>query len=227
MKKSQRKNASIVWRNNSIPVSKDFDDPYFSIADGVGEANYVFIEGNDLKKRLRTDFKIGELGFGIGLNLLSLIKVWTDLGREGKIFFTSFEAYPLNQEDVAYALSHFPIFANLTNQLLDALNHNLTNFEIENVKVKLIFGDARETITKWQDKVDAWFLDGFSPKKNPEMWEESLLACVQDKTKIGGTFSTYTAAGQVRRNLSKAGFEVSKIAGFGNKRHMLSGKKYC
>ena len=225
MKKSQCKAASIIWKNNSIPISEDFNDTYFSIDDGMAEARYVFIEGNNLTNRLVSGFKIAELGFGIGLNLLSLIKAWNDLNREGKIYFTSFEAYPAKYQDVEKALKCFPIFKELTDQLIPALASNLTNFEIENVKIELIYGDVRNTISFWYDNADAWFLDGFSPMKNPEMWEDSLLAAVQEKTKTGGSFATYTSAGAVRRNLSKVGFEVYKISGFGKKRHMLLGKK--
>ena len=225
MKKSQCKTASIIWKNNSIPISEDFDDTYFSIDDGMAEAKYVFIKGNNLKNRLASGFKIAELGFGIGLNLLSLIKTWNDLNRAGKISFTSFEAYPVKLKDVEQALKCFPILEELASQLIPALQTNLTNFEIQNVKIKLIYGDVRNTISQWYDQADAWFLDGFSPMKNPEMWEDSLLAAVQEKTKAGGTFATYTSAGAVRRNLSKVGFEVSKVSGFGRKRHMLVGRK--
>ena len=225
MKKSQCKAASIIWKNNSIPISEDFNDTYFSIDDGMAEAKYVFIEGNNLINRLANGFEIAELGFGVGLNLLSLIKFWNDLNREGKISFTSFEAYPAKYQDVEKALKYFPILKELTSQLIPALEANLTNFEIENVRIKLIYGDVRNTISFWYDNADAWFLDGFSPIKNPEMWEESLLMAVQEKTKPGGTFATYTSAGAVRRSLTKVGFEVSKISGFGKKRHMLLGKK--
>ena len=109
MKKSQCKAASIIWKNNSIPISEDFNDTYFSIDDGMAEAKYVFIEGNNLINRLASGFEIAELGFGVGLNLLSLIKFWNDLNREGKISFTSFEAYPAKYQDVEKALKYFPI----------------------------------------------------------------------------------------------------------------------
>ena len=107
MKKSQCKAASIIWKNNSIPISEDFNDTYFSIDDGMAEAKYVFIEGNNLINRLANGFEIAELGFGVGLNLLSLIKFWNDLNREGKISFTSFEAYPAKYQDVEKALKYF------------------------------------------------------------------------------------------------------------------------
>ena len=142
------------------------------------------ISGNRyLINRFASGFEIAELGFGVGLNLLSLIKFWNDLNREGKISFTSFEAYPAKYQDVEKALKYFPILKELTSQLIPALEANLTNFEIENVRIKLIYGDVRNTISFWYDNADAWFLDGFSPIKNPEMWEESLLMAVQEKTK--------------------------------------------
>lgn len=90
-------------------------------------------------------------------------------------------------------------------------------------KLHLIVGDARETLPRWQGQADAWFLDGFAPSKNPEMWDPALLAEVARHTAPGGTFATYTAAGFVRRALAAAGFAVTRCPGFGRKRHMTRG----
>ena len=225
MKKIQYKAASIIWKSDVIPFSNQFQDPYFSADGGLAESQYVFIKGNDLYDRLIDGFKIAELGFGTGLNLLSLIRLWASLGRPGKLNFTSFEAFPIKPADMRRALKNFPDLINLSNYLCDILERGATHFEIGNINVQLIYGDARETIITWDDIVDAWFLDGFAPIKNPELWGYELLRSVANKTIIGGTFSTYSAAGAVRRNLTKLGFEVTKTKGFGNKRHMLLGKK--
>ena len=91
-------------------------------------------------------------------------------------------------------------------------------------ELRVIIGDARTTLPNWTDEADAWFLDGFSPAKNPELWEEGLMKAVGAKTKSGGTFATYTAAGHVRRALADAGFEVQRVPGFGRKRHMTVGR---
>jgi len=94
MKKIQYKAASIIWKSDVIPFSNQFQDPYFSVDGGLAESQYVFIKGNDLYDRLIDGFKIAELGFGTGLNLLSVIRLWASLGRPGKLNFTSFEAFP-------------------------------------------------------------------------------------------------------------------------------------
>ena len=87
----------------------------------------------------------------------------------------------------------------------------------------IVIGDARETVEQWPGRANAWYLDGFSPARNPEMWNAELMQAVHDKTVPGGSFATYTAAGQVRRNLQAAGFKVQTIDGFGRKREMLAG----
>lgn len=94
----------------------------------------------------------------------------------------------------------------------------------DQTRLQVIVGDARETVPAWGGMADAWYLDGFSPAKNPEMWEPGLLNAVAAHTRAGGTFATYTAAGWVRRNLQTAGFAVEKRSGFGGKREMLSGE---
>ena len=225
MKKIQHKAASISWKSDLIPFSNQFQDPYFSVEGGLAESQYVFIKGNDLHSRLIDGFKIAELGFGTGLNLLSVIRLWASLGRPGKLDFISFEAFPIKPTDMRRALKIFPELSNFSNYLCVILERGCTHFEIEIINVQLIYGDARETILTWNDKVDAWFLDGFAPIRNPELWENELLTSVANKTIVGGTFATYTAVGAVRRNLINLGFEVTKTKGFGNKRHMLLGKK--
>lgn len=119
------------------------------------------------------------------------------------------------------ALEAFPVVAPLAEELLSALTPQGAN--IADLSFNLITGDARETLPAWSGKADAWFLDGFSPAKNPELWDAALLAEVGKHTAPNGTFATYTAAGHVRRALGDAGFEVTRVAGFGRKRHMSRG----
>ena len=90
-------------------------------------------------------------------------------------------------------------------------------------ELRVIVGDARETLPVWTGRADAWFLDGFSPAKNPELWSPALMMEVGAHTGVGGTAATYTAAGFVRRGLADAGFEVSRVQGYGRKRHMTRG----
>ncbi|MBL6845952.1 MAG: tRNA (5-methylaminomethyl-2-thiouridine)(34)-methyltransferase MnmD, partial [Planktomarina sp.] len=100
-----------------------------------------------------------------------------------------------------------------------------TKIELPDLEFKLIVGDARKTLPSWRHKADAWFLDGFSPAKNPELWGAALMQEVATHTKTGGSFATYSASGSIRRSLEDGGFKVERITGFGRKRHMTKGKK--
>jgi tRNA U34 5-methylaminomethyl-2-thiouridine-forming methyltransferase MnmC len=207
------------WRDGVIPVSRRFDDPYFSLNDGLAETRHVFLTGNDLPARLAPDFQVAELGFGTGLNLLALALVNPGLSLR----FTSFEAFPLTAQDMDRALQHFPQARAVADPLLAAWAAGDTRFCLGPISVDIILGDARETLPKWQGRADAWFLDGFSPAKNPELWSPELMAEVACHTAPGGSFATYTAAGHVRRGLSDAGFAVDRRPGHGRKRHMSVG----
>ena len=212
----------LTW-SDGVPVSKRFGDPYFSLNGGLAETAHVFHHGNDLAARLRNGFQIAETGFGTGLNLLATIALWQNLRREGTLRFTSFEAFPLSLNELAQAHSAFPELADTASRLRSYWSTGARRFTLDGVAIHIIEGDARTTLPAWPDRADAWFLDGFSPAKNPELWSGDLMAQVAVHTAPGGTFATYTAAGPVRRALSAAGFEVSRVPGFGRKRHMSKG----
>jgi len=215
--------APLMWRETEagrVPVSTQFDDPYYSLGGGLDETRHVFLGGNDLHARFEDDLQIGELGFGTGLNLLV---TWADWAKapHGKLHFTSFEAYPMAKPDMAAALTAFPEIEPLGAILLDTWSAGDGAVELaEGLTLEVIIGDARATLPAWQGAADAWFLDGFSPAKNPALWEPSLLQAVADHTTPHGTAATYSAAGHVRQSLTTAGFEVSRVQGFGRKRHM-------
>ncbi|MFK7753949.1 MAG: tRNA (5-methylaminomethyl-2-thiouridine)(34)-methyltransferase MnmD [Sedimentitalea sp.] len=213
----QNQPTDLIWRDGQVPVSTRFDDPYFSLDDGLAETCHVFLGGNDLPARFVDGFHIAELGFGTGLNLLASMQAW-DL--PGRLFFTSFEAFPMAAPDMARALDVFPDLAALAAPLIAMVEAGQTRADLGAVTVELIIGDARDTLPKWAGRADAWFLDGFSPAKNPELWQPDLMAEVARHTAQGGTAATYTAAGFVRRGLEQAGFEVTRTPGFGRKRHM-------
>ncbi len=210
--------AEVEWRDGRVPVSTRFDDPYYSLDDGLDEARHVFIDGNALPARATPGFHIAELGFGTGLNLLATYATLRDC--PGPIRYSSFEAYPMGREEMARALAAFPALDSTA--LLDHWGD--LRFALGPLQVELIIGDARDTLPRWQGRADAWFLDGFAPAKNPELWSAPLMAEVARHTAPGGTFATYTAAGHVRRALAAAGFEVSRAPGFGRKRHMSRGR---
>jgi len=209
---------ALDWRDGGVPVSTRFDDPYFSLAGGLDEARHVFLAGNDLPARLRPGFHVAELGFGTGLNLLALAAV-----AAVPVRFTSFEAFPLAPADLARAHAAFPELAGLAAALRDGLAAGGT-VRVGLVEARVIEGDARETLPRWARRADAWFLDGFSPARNPELWGPALMAEVARHTAPGGSVATYTAAGHVRRALAEAGFSVERRPGFAGKRHMTAGR---
>lgn len=211
--------ADITWKNNQTPVATRFDDPYFSLSDGLAETQHVFLNGNHIVTRAKQGFHIAELGFGTGLNLLATAQALT--GMDGPKRFTSFEAYPMHVDDMTRALAPFSTLD--TGPLLSAWASGACQFTLGTLQVEIILGDARKTLPAWQGQADAWYLDGFSPAKNPELWTDELMAQVARHTRKGGTFATYTAAGAVRRALSAAGFEVVRQPGFAHKRHMTTG----
>lgn len=216
--------AELEWRDGAIPVSTRFDDPYFSLAGGLAETRHVFLAGNDLPARFRSGFHIAELGFGTGLNMLAALIAWRESGTEGPLRFTSFEAYPMAALDIARALTAFPEAAAVAAPFLSQWAEGRTRIALDGLELEIVLGDAGETLPAWQGRADAWFLDGFSPAKNPDLWTDDLMADVARHTARGGTFATYSAAGGIRRALGAAGFTVERRAGFGTKRHMTAGK---
>ena len=211
--------AGLNWRG-AVPVSQRYDDPYFSLENGLAETRHVFLAGNGLPGRLRPGFRVAELGTGTGLNLLALAAC----AGETPIRYTGFEAAPLPRTDLARALAAFPELAELTAALTAAWDQAGFTARIGAVEVEVIVGDARTTLPAWTGRADAWFLDGFAPARNPELWEAGLMAEVARHTAPGGSFATYTAAGAVRRALAGAGFAVGRRPGHGRKRHMSAGR---
>ena len=212
----QDQTADIEWRDGVIPVSTMFDDPYFSLDNGMEETRHVFLGGNDLPARFRDGFHLAELGFGTGLNFLVALNSFRASGCGGRLRFTSFEAYPMAMDDLHAALRAFD---GLPGDLVQAQVFP-QHLEGADFDLRVVIGDARVTLPAWDGAADAWFLDGFSPAKNPELWSPELMAQVAAHTAAGGTAATYTAAGFVRRGLADAGFEVSRVQGYGRKRHM-------
>ena len=222
--------ADIAWRATAqgrVPVSTRFDDPYFSLDNGLAETRHVFLAGNDLPRRFGADFRVAELGFGTGLNFLTLLACWAEAGRPGTLRMTSFEAFPMKADDMRASLGAFPELAAHAKALLSRWEDLLAGpvaFD-DGPTLTLVQGDARRTLPDWAGTADCWFLDGFSPAKNPELWEPDLLTEVARHTAPGGTAATYSAAGHVRRSLAAAGFDVTRAPGFGRKRHMTIARK--
>ncbi|MBV1932600.1 MAG: FAD-dependent 5-carboxymethylaminomethyl-2-thiouridine(34) oxidoreductase MnmC [Porticoccaceae bacterium] len=241
--------AIIDWEDNSLR-SKLFSDIYFSGTDSYKETQHVFIDANKLSQRwaqLDSDstFTIIETGFGTGLNFLATAQLWLEQGpKHGVLQFTSIEKFPLKHDDLNKALTAWPeleaLSAQLSSQYPPPLpGYHRLYFEDSNkhrrIALTLIYADATAALEQLRSSdhpalsqhrvfnVDAWFLDGFAPAKNPAMWTDELFQRMTDLSNPQTTFSTFTAAGMVRRGLVNTGFVVNKVPGYGSKREMLIG----
>ena len=217
--------AQLDWQDEGVPVSRQFGDTYFSSAGGLAETRHVFLAGNGLPERFRPGFRIAELGFGTGLNLLAAWSDWLASGQTGQLSYVGFEAFPVPSSAMERVFAQWPELSELSRQLIDCWSDGWTRLKTASLDAEIIIGDARETVEAWDGDADAWFLDGFSPSRNPELWEAGLLRSVAVRTVPNGTFATFTAAGHVRRLLGASGFSVFRAPGFGRKRHMTHGWK--
>ena len=212
------------WIGGATPHSVRFGDCYFTSCNGLAESRHVFLQGNDLPARFRHDFQIAELGFGTGLNALAALLSWRTQGISGRFRFTAFEAYPLSADDMRRSWRPFAEIERLGEPIALAWERGQRVITLPDFVLEVVIGDARVTVPRWTGVADAWFLDGFAPSRNPELWEPKLLAAVESKTAPNGSFATYSAAGEVRRILTSLGFKVERKPGFGRKRHMSCGR---
>lgn len=234
--------AQLSFTSDNTPLSLQFDDIYFAVQDGLAESRYVFLQGNNLLQRWRQHtqpyFVIAESGFGSGLNFFACVQLFREFRQQNpehqltRLYFLTFEKYPFTVEQLQHAHRTLPEFAELSQRLCRhypfALNgcHRL---HFDETVLDLWFGDIRENLPLlgdyMQQKIDAWFLDGFAPSKNPQMWNDELYQAMFRYSKPNATFATFTAASAVRKGLQAAGFTVAKQKGFGHKREMLCGYK--
>lgn len=214
------------------PKSQEFDDLYFSADDGLAESQFVFLDGNQLPQNWleKENFVICETGFGTGLNFLTAWKLFEETTKSHQsLDFISFEKYPLDNQKIAAYLQPWEEF--FDGRLHDLVAHYpplIPGFHRillnERVTLTLIFDDVIEAIPTLIADVDAWFLDGFKPSTNPDMWSEIVIENMARLSHKGSRLATFTAAGKVRRDLVAAGFSVEKVAGFGRKREMIVGQ---
>ncbi|WP_445156769.1 bifunctional tRNA (5-methylaminomethyl-2-thiouridine)(34)-methyltransferase MnmD/FAD-dependent 5-carboxymethylaminomethyl-2-thiouridine(34) oxidoreductase MnmC [Halomonas sp. E14] len=230
--------ARLDWQPDAAggeaPHSPAFDDVYFSRHDGRAETEHVFIQGNGLPQRLAAwpagrPFVIGETGFGTGLNMLCAWACFeTHAPAQARLHLVSTEKYPLHRDDLARALAAWPDLAERAEALLAQWPEPVTGVHrlwlSPRVTLDLHLGDAAERLALLDGQVDAWFLDGFAPAKNPEMWQQALFDAMAARSRPGATFATFTCAGAVKRGLAAAGFAWRKAPGFGRKREMLVGE---
>lgn len=233
--------AQIDWSDQLEPFSPLFGDLYFNTDQGIEESRYVFLEGNKLIDRWSAwqddKFCIAETGFGTGLNFLLTCLLFDNFLKANpnaklkRLFFSSFEKYPLNTDDLQAALQKWPTLSPYVQTLLDQYPLPLVGchrLHFENITLDLWFGDVQDTLPTvylYHDGLfDCWYLDGFSPSKNPEMWNDNLFKLIAESCKKDATLATFTAAGFVKRGLQSAGFTMSKRKGYGKKREMLTGQ---
>ncbi|MGE8147478.1 bifunctional tRNA (5-methylaminomethyl-2-thiouridine)(34)-methyltransferase MnmD/FAD-dependent 5-carboxymethylaminomethyl-2-thiouridine(34) oxidoreductase MnmC [Pseudomonas frederiksbergensis] len=227
-------NAQLDWDDQGRPYSRVFDDVYFSDLSGLDETRYVFIEQNRLKERfaaLPADGRmvIGETGFGTGLNFLCAWQLFEEQAVAGaRLHFVSVEKYPLTAPDLKRALALWPELKPFADQLLAqyvAIHQGFQRLVLDNgrVTLTLLIGDALEQLPQLDAQIDAWFLDGFAPAKNPDMWTAELFAELARLAAPDSTISTFTSTGWVRRLLNAAGFKMKRTPGIGHKWEILRG----
>ncbi|MDN5753599.1 MAG: bifunctional tRNA (5-methylaminomethyl-2-thiouridine)(34)-methyltransferase MnmD/FAD-dependent 5-carboxymethylaminomethyl-2-thiouridine(34) oxidoreductase MnmC [Nitrosospira sp.] len=221
------------WQDRQ-PFSRRFGDVYFSRDSGLAEKRHVFLQGNRLAERFASlssadGFTIGETGFGTGLNFLCTWQLFDEVAPfKGSLDFFSVEKYPLDERDLTDALALWPALHRYADDLTRRWRRripgwNRWSFAGGRIRLTLVISDVAEALSEIPGVIDAWFFDGFSPARNPEMWTQAVFESVVQASRPGATFATYTCAGWVRRGLEQAGFQVSKSPGFGRKREMLRG----
>lgn len=212
--------------------SAEFDDIYFSPDDGLAETAHVFLHGNNLPAawEKRQSFTITETGFGTGLNFLSAWKLFEETADPGATLdYVTFEKYPLARDQIAGALSLWAgFFGGRLARLVETYPLRISGIHrvhvSPRVRLTLIFDDVNDALpqTAIPSGVDAWFLDGFAPAKNPQMWSAVLFREMARLSAPGARAASFTAAGAVRRGLAAQGFTVTKVRGYGRKRDMTT-----
>lgn len=227
--------AALEWDAQGQPLSSQFGDVYFSKDNGLEESRQVFLKHNRLAERFAelapgAAFCIGETGFGSGLNFLCAWQLFEqNAPADACLHFVSVERFPLKQADLERALALWPELNEYSQALIAQYRGICPGFQrlslaAGRVQLTLLIGDACEQLAQLDAHVDAWFLDGFAPAKNPQMWSPKLFAELARLSKPQASLATFTCAGQVRRDLSEAGFVLTKEPGYGRKREMLVGQ---
>ena len=230
--------ADLEWQQIDgidVPVSKQFGDVYFSKDNGLLETRHVFLNGNDLPERLSNlqpfeYFSVGETGFGTGLNILALWQLWQQVrpNNHSHLHAISVEKFPLSKTDLIRALNVWPDLKPIADQLIAQYPHPIAgchrlNFPEERFSLDLWLGDAQDVFPSMAktSSVNAWFLDGFAPACNPDIWEEQVLNHIVRLSGIGTTFSSFSVAGVLKRGLTQHGISISRPRGYKHKREML------
>ena len=208
--------SPIEWQDDGQPRSRRFGDVYFSAQDGLAEARAVFLQGCGLPGAWagRRRFVVGELGFGTGLNIAALLDLWRETRPPGGMLsILSVEAFPVSADEAMRALAHWPELSDISRCLIAgwpgrARGRHRVDLAEFNAILDVAVMDVHDALSGWTGRADAWFLDGFSPSMNPQMWTDEVLGLVAARSAPGARAATYTVAGQVKRGLASAGFAV-------------------
>lgn len=218
--------ARLQWSDDGQLRSLDYGDVYFQLKKGLDESRYVYLDGNKLGERfekLRGAFHIAETGFGSGLNFLLTAQLFAQKApADARLVYASIEKHPVQRADLETIYAHFGELSPWSQPLLEQYPPLIEGFHTLHfmggrIRLILLFGDIADVLPQLAGKFDAWHLDGFAPKYNPDMWTENIYAQVAARTKAGGTVASFSSAGHVRRGLAAAGFDVKKVKGFGFK----------
>ena len=232
------------WRNS------DYDDVYFQVGHSHSESHFVFLEKNRIAERITALWDgaragqrngrlcVAELGFGTGLNMLLVSQLWRDIAatysdvtgdHRPRLFLTSIEKHPIEKSDLTELHASWPDLAGVSAPLLAQYPPLVRGFHTlvlgDGIRLLLCLGDVRDMLPLLDIKADAWFLDGFTPSKNPDMWDDTLYTHLWRCAAAGGTLSTFSSAGHVRRALAQTGWSVKKVKGFGIKWSMTVAQK--
>ncbi len=221
--------ALIQWDESGNPYAPHFDDVYRPRGAEAARAQvqHVFLGGNGLPGRWqgRSHFVILEAGFGLGTNFLATWQAWKeDPHRSERLTYIGLEGFLPSAGDLIRAHREQPWSEraqSLCAQWPAPLrNVHVMDFDDDRVRLLLCLGEVRHTWPQVVAQVDAFYLDGFAPSRNPDMWDSQLLRQMTRLAAPHATASTWSAARRVREALTQAGFQVDKAPGSGSKRDM-------
>lgn len=225
--------SAVVSQDQNHIFSEDYQDVYFNTEDGLEETQYVFLAGNNLTtqwtEHQQRFFCIAETGFGSGVNFLTTCLAWHNclFKKTRHLHFISTELHPLSVDNMRLAHEQFPQLKKYSQLLLAQYGSMRAGFHrlkiTDDITLTLLLGDAVQSLKQLEAKVDAWYLDGFAPSRNPQMWSPALFEQLARLSKKGTTFATFSAAALVKKGLTEVGFSIQKKKGFGPKREMLVG----
>lgn len=217
-------------REDGTPFSPNFDDVYFSSENGLAETEYVFLRGNGLPQawEQREDFTIIETGFGTGLNFLAAWKAWRETQpKTSKLRFYTIEAFPLTVKQISDSLKNFTELGTYLSCFCSVYSKPTTDrynilFDEGSVEITIFIEDINIALPKLNILADVWFLDGFSPAKNPAMWTPVLFNEMRRLSVKGTSYATFTSASMVQKGLRANGSKIKNSQGLERKGRCFS-----